>query len=60
MSQQTVANESHDSGLRRGVMTEPELMAQAIASIAPSAVMAFTAMSIYVGAGNGGSSEFWV
>lgn len=53
MSQQTVANESHDSGLRRGVMTEPELMAQAIASIAPSAVMAFTAMSIYVGAGNG-------
>lgn len=42
-----------DNGLRQGVMTEPELMAQAIASIAPSAVMAFTAMTIYAGAGNG-------
>lgn len=44
---------TNESGLRQGVMTEPELLAQAIASIAPSAVMAFTAMAIYVGAGNG-------
>ena len=42
-----------DAGLRRGVMSGPELAAQAIANIAPSAVIAFTAASIYVGAGNG-------
>lgn len=42
-----------DAGLRHGVMSGPELAAQAIANIAPSAVIAFTAMSIFVGAGNG-------
>lgn len=44
---------SQDAGLRRGVMSGPELAAQAIANIAPSAVIAFTAAGIYVGAGNG-------
>jgi len=34
-------------------MSGPELAAQAIASIAPSAVIAFTAASIFLGAGNG-------
>lgn len=42
-----------DAGLREGVMSGPELAAQAIASIAPSAVIAFTAASIFLGAGNG-------
>lgn len=42
-----------DKGLREGVMTGPELGAQAIASIAPSAVIAFTAAAIFLGAGNG-------
>ncbi|HUH53125.1 MAG TPA: APC family permease [Microbacteriaceae bacterium] len=42
-----------DSGLREGVMTGPELGAQAIASIAPSAVIAFTAAEIFLGAGSG-------
>lgn len=42
-----------DAGLREGVMSGPELAAQAIASIAPSAVIAFTAASIFIGAGNG-------
>ena len=42
-----------DSGLREGVMTGPELAAQAIASIAPSAVIAFTAAAIFLGAGSG-------
>lgn len=42
-----------DSGLREGVMSGPELAAQAIASIAPSAVIAFTAAEIFLGAGTG-------
>ncbi|WP_299556500.1 APC family permease [uncultured Mycolicibacterium sp.] len=42
-----------DAGLRRGVMTGPELAAQAIANIAPSAVIAFTAAAIFATAGNG-------
>ncbi|CAM5404684.1 APC family permease [Leifsonia shinshuensis] len=42
-----------DAGLRHGVMSGPELAAQAIANIAPSAVIAFTAASIFIGAGNG-------
>lgn len=42
-----------DAGLRRGVMSGPELAAQAIANIAPSAVIAFTAAAIFLGAGNG-------
>lgn len=42
-----------DAGLRHGVMSGPELAAQAIANIAPSAVIAFTAASIFLGAGNG-------
>lgn len=42
-----------DKGLREGVMSGPELAAQALASIAPSAVIAFTAASIFLGAGNG-------
>lgn len=42
-----------DAGLRRGVMGGAELGAQAIANIAPSAVLAFTAAAIFVSAGNG-------
>ena len=42
-----------DAGLREGVMSGPELAAQAIASIAPSAVIAFTAAAIFLGSGNG-------
>lgn len=42
-----------DAGLREGVMSGPELGAQAIASIAPSAVIAFTAAGIFLGAGSG-------
>lgn len=42
-----------DAGLRRGVMSGPELFAQAIANIAPSAVIAFTAAAIYTTAANG-------
>lgn len=42
-----------DAGLRRGVMSGPELAAQAIANIAPSAVVAFTAAAIFLGAGKG-------
>lgn len=51
MSQSTLRKV--DAGLREGVMSGPELAAQAIASIAPSAVIAFTAASIFLGAGNG-------
>lgn len=40
-----------DAGLRAGVMGSPELFAQAIANIAPSAVIAFTAAAIYLTAG---------
>ena len=47
-----------DAGLREGVMSGPELAAQAIASIAPSAVIAFTAAAIFLGAGNGTMSAF--
>ncbi|WBP95214.1 APC family permease [Mycolicibacterium neoaurum] len=42
-----------DAGLRHGVMSGPELAAQAIANIAPSAVIAFTAAAIYLSAGTG-------
>lgn len=52
------AAQPSDAGLREGVMTEPELAAQAIANIAPSAVIAFTAAAIYVGAGNGTMLSF--
>ncbi|KUF06607.1 APC family permease [Leucobacter sp. G161] len=51
MSQSTT--QKVDAGLREGVMSGPELAAQAIASIAPSAVIAFTAASIFLGAGSG-------
>ena len=47
------AQSSTDAGLRRGVMSGPELAAQAIANIAPSAVIAFTAAAIYLTAGKG-------
>ncbi|MBC9954543.1 APC family permease [Leucobacter sp. cx-42] len=47
-----------DAGLRQGVMSGAELSAQAIANIAPSAVMAFTAAGIFVGAGNGTMMSF--
>ncbi|QBE48176.1 APC family permease [Leucobacter triazinivorans] len=47
-----------DAGLREGVMSGPELAAQAIASIAPSAVIAFTAAAIFLGAGNGTMMAF--
>lgn len=49
----TTSEKPVDAGLRRGVMSGPELAAQAIANIAPSAVIAFTAAAIFVGAGNG-------
>lgn len=49
-----------DAGLRRGVMSGPELGAQAIASIAPSAVIAFTAAAIFLGAGNGTMLSFFL
>lgn len=49
-----------DAGLREGVMSGPELAAQAIASIAPSAVIAFTAAAIFLGAGNGTMSAFLI
>ncbi len=42
-----------DAGLRHGAMGGAELVAQAIANIAPSAVIAFTAAAIYVTAGSG-------
>ncbi|MFI2563456.1 APC family permease [Paenarthrobacter sp. NPDC018779] len=42
-----------DAGLRRGVMGSAELGAQAIANIAPSAVLAFTAAAIFISAGSG-------
>lgn len=45
------AGQKTDPGLRRGVMGGAELAAQAIASIAPSAVIAFTAASIFLSAG---------
>lgn len=41
-----------DPGLRRGAMGGAELAAQAIASIAPSAVIAFTAAAIFASAGD--------
>ena len=53
MTTTTRADSPTDAGLRRGVMSGPELAAQAIANIAPSAVIAFTAASIFIGAGNG-------
>ena len=49
----TATKNPRDAGLREGVMTGPELAAQAIASIAPSAVIAFTAAAIFIGAGSG-------
>jgi amino acid transporter len=49
----SAANPPKDAGLRTGVMSGPELAAQAIANIAPSAVIAFTAAAIFLGAGNG-------
>lgn len=56
MSQSTT--QKVDAGLREGVMSGPELAAQAIASIAPSAVIAFTAASIFLGAGSGAMFAF--
>ncbi|MGY4712215.1 APC family permease [Mycolicibacterium sp. CBM1] len=53
MSETTQVTAPTDAGLRRGVMSGPELAAQAIANIAPSAVIAFTAAAIYLSAGNG-------
>lgn len=49
----TTSNPPADAGLRRGVMGSTELFAQAIANIAPSAVIAFTAAAIYLSAGKG-------
>lgn len=53
------ASKPVDAGLRHGVMSGPELGAQAIASIAPSAVIAFTAAAIFIGAGNGTMLSFF-
>ena len=44
-------NTKKDAGLRSGVMGSSELFAQAIANIAPSAVIAFTAAAIFLTAG---------
>ncbi len=55
-----VGSRLKDAGLRRGVMSGPELGAQAIASIAPSAVIAFTAAAIFIGAGNGTMLSFFL
>ncbi|WP_283136919.1 APC family permease [Rhizohabitans arisaemae] len=41
-----------DRGLKRGAMTGGEVVAQAIANIAPSAVIAFSVVAIYATAGN--------
>lgn len=49
----TTSTPPADAGLRRGVMGSTELFAQAIANIAPSAVIAFTAAAIYLSAGKG-------
>ncbi|BBY26969.1 APC family permease [Mycolicibacterium sediminis] len=49
----TATDDRRDAGLRRGVMSGPELAAQAIANIAPSAVIAFTAAAIFLTAGKG-------
>lgn len=46
-------SDTGDAGLRRGVMGGGELAAQAIANIAPSAVIAFTAAAIYTTASGG-------
>ncbi|AKS35932.1 APC family permease [Mycolicibacterium goodii] len=46
-------SDAGDAGLRRGVMGGGELAAQAIANIAPSAVIAFTAAAIYTTASGG-------
>lgn len=48
------------SGLRRGAMGAPELVAQAIANIAPSAVIAFTPAAIYLTAAGGTWLSFLV
>ncbi|WP_223693007.1 APC family permease [Leifsonia poae] len=53
MSETTTTAPPADAGLRRGAMGGAELVAQAIANIAPSAVIAFTAAAIFVTAGNG-------
>lgn len=58
MSQQV--EQKVDRGLREGVMSGPELAAQALASIAPSAVIAFTAAAIFLGAGNGTMFAFFL
>ncbi|KMO81863.1 amino acid permease [Mycolicibacterium chubuense] len=52
-SPNTSTSTTRDAGLRHGVMSGPELAAQAIANIAPSAVIAFTAAAIYLSAGKG-------
>jgi amino acid transporter len=58
MTSTTRPTSGADAGLRRGVMSGPELAAQAIANIAPSAVIAFTAAAIYLSAGNGTMLSF--
>ncbi|WP_031170006.1 APC family permease [Streptosporangium roseum] len=44
--------ENLDRGLKKGAMSSGEVVAQAIANIAPSAVIAFTVAAIYASAGN--------
>ncbi|GII92833.1 APC family permease [Sinosporangium siamense] len=50
MSETTLPRQ--DRGLRKGAMSGGEVVAQAIANIAPSAVIAFTVAAIYASAGN--------
>ncbi|WP_433444476.1 APC family permease [Nonomuraea sp. CA-141351] len=48
---QTPVQQAED-GLRQGAMSAGEVVAQAIANIAPSAVIAFSVAGIYAGSGN--------
>ncbi|MER7499101.1 APC family permease [Nonomuraea pusilla] len=52
MTQTTAPQRHHGHGLRHGAMSGGEVVAQAIANIAPSAVIAFSVAGIFASAGN--------
>ncbi|MGI5487055.1 APC family permease [Microtetraspora malaysiensis] len=52
MTQTSVPTSSAEHGLRRGAMSGGEVVAQAIANIAPSAVIAFSVAGIFATSGN--------
>lgn len=54
----SVKSSKKDVGLKSGVMGSSELFAQAIANIAPSAVIAFTAAAIFLTAGKATWASF--